>query len=108
LIGEFGLPINEEAFVKFIQPEKETEEPLYSSCVTTREGTMFTSDIYAATKKEREDLLEYAKSVTHPYLKDSVVESAIVEYGVDYLKGKQSLEEALQKIDSKISIYLAE
>lgn len=47
-------------------------------------------------------------SVHTPYLADTVVEDTVREAGKQYLQGGCSLEEALQKIEEKLEIYMSE
>ena len=53
-------------------------------------------------------MYELLSSVRTPYLADSVVEDVVRENGKYYLEERCSLEEAVELVQSKIAIYMAE
>ena len=75
---------------------------------TTGDGREWYLEIHMPTKEEFEELYNLCHSVKTPYLKDPVVESAVIEIGAQYLAGYLSEEEAVRKIMSKVEIYMAE
>lgn len=75
---------------------------------STNDGRDYHLEIHMPTKEEFEELYNLCHSVKTPYLKDSVVESAVIEIGAQYLAGYLSEEEAVRKIMSKVEIYMAE
>lgn len=75
---------------------------------TTGDGREWYLEIHMPTKEEFEKLYDLCSSVKTPYLKDPVVESAVIEIGAQYLAGYLSEEEAVRKIMSKVEIYMAE
>ena len=75
---------------------------------TTGDGREWYLEIHMPTKEEFEKLYDLCSSVKTPYLKDPVVESAVIEIGAQYLAGYLSKEEAVRKIMSKTEIYMAE
>lgn len=72
------------------------------------DGLEWHLDIYMPTKEEYQELYDLCRSVKTPYLKDPVVENAVIEIGAQYLSGYLSLEEAAGKIMTKVEIYMAE
>ena len=46
--------------------------------------------------------------VDTPYIEDKTLENAIYEEGTSYFQGEESLEEAVNEIEKKMSLYLAE
>ena len=48
------------------------------------------------------------ETVSVPYLEDAVLEEAVYEAGSNYLRGEQSLEETLDSIEKKASLYMKE
>lgn len=75
---------------------------------TTGDGREWYLEIHMPTKEEFEKLYNLCHSVKTPYLKDPVVESAVIESGAQYLAGYLSEEEAVRKIMAKVEIYMAE
>lgn len=75
---------------------------------TTGDGREWYLEIHMPTKEEFEKLYDLCSSVKTPYLKDPVVESAVIESGGLYLAGQLSEEEAVRKIMAKVEIYMAE
>lgn len=75
---------------------------------TTGDGREWYLEIRMPTKEEFEKLYDLCRSVKTPYVKDPVVESAVIEIGAQYLEGYLSKEEAVQKIMAKVEIYMAE
>lgn len=75
---------------------------------TTGDGREWYLEIHMPTKEEFEKLYNLCHSVKTPYLKDPVVESAVIESGAQYLAGYLSEEEAVRKIMAKVEIHMAE
>ena len=75
---------------------------------TTGDGREWYLEIHMPLKEEFEELYKLCSSVKTPYLKDPVVESAVIESGGLYLAGQLSEEEAVRKIMAKVEIYMAE
>lgn len=65
-------------------------------------------EMYVPTSQENQVLYEMLTSVRTPYLSDTVMEEAVREAGRRYLEGRCSLEEAVEVIQKKIEIYMAE
>lgn len=72
------------------------------------DGREFTMNIYMPTREEYQELYDIFCKLDTPYIAQPVVEEALVEFGAQYLSGYLSLEEAVQKIKSKVDLYIAE
>lgn len=72
------------------------------------EGRDYSMDIYMPTEEEFQALYDLCCEVKTPYVADSVVENAVIEFGAQYLSGQMSLDEAVQKIKARVQIYMAE
>ncbi len=83
-------------------------EPANSVGGSYGDGREFTMDIYMPTKEEFQTLYDLCCQVKTPYVADSVVESAVVEAGGQYLAGHKTLEEAVNAVVTKVEIYMAE
>ncbi len=69
---------------------------------------MYALSIYWPGKKQIETLQSFMETVEVPYIEDFVLEEAVYEAGSAYLQGMQSLEETLDAIEKKASLYMAE
>lgn len=72
------------------------------------DGREFNMNIYMPTREEYQELYDIFCKLDTPYIAQPVVEEALVEFGAQYLSGYLSLEEAVQKIKSKVDLYIAE
>lgn len=75
---------------------------------TTGDGQEFGMNIYMPTKEEYQELYHIFCELNTPYIAQPVVEEAVVEVGAQYLTGYLTLDEAVQKIKSKVDLYMAE
>lgn len=83
-------------------------EPANSVSGSWGDGREFSMDIYIPTKEEYQALYDLCCQVKTPYIADTVVESAVIECGAQYLRGYKSLEETVNNIVAKVEIYMAE
>ena len=79
-----------------------------SIAASTGDGREFYMEIYMPTREEYQELYDILCELNTPYLAESVVEEAIVEFGAQYLSEYLSLEKAVQKIKSRVDLYMAE
>ncbi len=75
---------------------------------STGDGLEFGMNIYMPTKEEYQELYHIFCELNTPYIAKPVVEEAVVEVGAQYLTGYLTLDEAVQKIKSKVDLYMAE
>ena len=83
-------------------------EPYSSMAFADENGVAVSFDIYMPTDAEAKELFDMLGSMDTMYIADPVIEDAIISAGVSYLRGSLSLDEAVNDIETKISIYLAE
>jgi ABC-type glycerol-3-phosphate transport system substrate-binding protein len=88
--------------------DKEYGEPSSSVGGSYADGREFHMDIYMPTQEEFQKLYTLCSQVKTPYVADTVVENAVIEIGAQYLQGQMSLDEAVQKIKSRVELYMAE
>ncbi len=88
--------------------DKEYGEPSSSVGGSYADGREFHMDIYMPTQEEFQKLYTLCSLVKTPYVVDTVVENAVIEIGAQYLQGQMSLDEAVQKIKSRVELYMAE
>lgn len=56
----------------------------------------------------RRKRLKRIEAADTPYIEDTVLENAVYEGGIPYMRGEMSLEDAVTAIEKKIWIYMAE
>lgn len=115
MIYPTGFPVNEEGLQTYIQtlggqlPDGvKPGEPYGGYGFTDDSGLMISMNIYMPTEQEMKELYDLLASVRTPYLSDAVVEDAVREAGKWYLEDKCSLEAAVELVQEKIAIYMAE
>ncbi|MDE7176784.1 MAG: extracellular solute-binding protein [Lachnospiraceae bacterium] len=97
----YGLAVNKAAFDEnFIIPEN-TERYIFLD--SKEEEIKLTIN-----EKQIADLRKCIEAVDTVYIEDTVLENAVYEEGIRYMQGELSLEEAVNAIEKKISIYMAE
>lgn len=97
----YGLAVNKTAFGEnFIIPEN-TEKYIF---LNSKEEEIK----LAINEKQITDLRKCVEAADTPYIEDTVLENVVYEEGIRYMQGTQSLEEAVNAIERKISIYIAE
>ncbi len=115
MIYPIGFPVNEEGLQTYIQtlggqlPDGvKPGEPYGGYGLTDDSGVTIYMGIYMPTEQEMKELYDLLASVRTPYLSDAVVEDAVREAGKWYLEDRCSLEEAVELVQEKIAIYMAE
>ncbi len=106
-----GFPINRAAFDTVFVPNTEylQEDGLYGSiAMTDGNGLSASMDIYWVNVEQLNTIKNWMGTVENPYIEDSVLEEAIFAEGTNYMQGSKSLDEAIDSIEQKISIYMAE
>lgn len=57
---------------------------------------------------EVNELIAWIRSMDTAYVEDKTFESVVYEEGEQYVRGEKSLEEAMDSIETRLGIYLAE
>ncbi len=93
-----GYPIDVKVLDKFAQVDR-------SEAVLSSDGF----ELRHSTQKENEWMIQIVKEKLHtPFTVDASVWQIIEEEGLEYLKGKQNLEDSVDAIASRIQLYLYE
>ncbi len=115
MIYPVGFPVNEAGLQTYLEtlggqlPEwGKPGEPFGGYGFGGADGVLVSISIYVPTKQETKELYDLLSSVRTPYLSDAVVEDAVREAGNYYLKEQCSLEEAVEFVQKKITIYMSE
>ncbi len=106
-----GLAVNKAAFEESFVPNEEYmgEDGLYGSvAMSDGEGMMVSLDVYWPDEGQLQTLRNWMAKADTPYVKDSVLEEAVLEQGINYMQGSRSVEEAVSAIVEKAAIYMAE
>ncbi len=98
--------MNKTAFDEsFIVPDNTERYAVYNS---NEEGMELIMTVYPSNENQIADLRKCIETADTPYIEDTILENAVYEEGIRYMQGTQSLEEAVNAIEKKISIYMAE
>lgn len=107
-----NFPVNRAAFEESLCPEPEfykSDDVPYSSISSSNaDGMIVELDIYWITEEHKEKLRGWIASADTAYISDRVLEDAVYEKGAAYIRGEQSLEDAVSEIEKKMAIYMAE
>lgn len=102
----YGLAVNRAAFDDKFIVEDTTERFMWSK--SDVDGNELMIPVDPSSEEQIAALRKCIESADTPYIEDSVLENVVYEEGILYMQGKQSLEEAVNEIEKRISIYLAE
>ena len=64
--------------------------------------------IYWFTDEQKQLTQDWIKGLSTAYVPDTVLENAVYEEGESYMKGEQSLDEAVNAIEQRVAIYMSE
>lgn len=106
-----GTAVNRAAFEESLIPNPEfvTENGQFGSrSMSDGNGLEVSLDIYAPTREQIDELLDWMETLKVPCISDELLENAVYQEGVKYMRGEKSLEEALDGIEEQVSIYMAE
>lgn len=103
-----GFAVNREAFQNLWKEEAGEDEEYSSIAMMDEDGQVFQLTVYWPGEKQAAKLQSFMETAKVPYIEDTVLEEAVYEAGAAYLQGEKSLEETLDAIEKKASIYMAE
>lgn len=106
-----GLPVNQEAFDMQFTPNEEylAEDGGYSYLsMSNKDGVRVDYVTYWPEEEQIMALKEQLGQLQTAYLPDTMLEDAVFEQGVAYMQEKQTLEQALDEIEKKVALYMAE
>lgn len=103
-----GFAVNRAAFQNIWQEEAGGDEVYSNIAMMDEDGQVFQLVVYWPGERQIAELQSFMETVKIPYIEDVVLEEAVYEAGVVYLQGGQSLEETLDAIEKKASLYMAE
>ena len=103
--------MNRKAVDQLFTPEEKYlgENGEYGSiAMSDGEGLEVYMEVYVSTQEELAVFYDWMESAVTPYIADLVLEKAVFEEGSKYILGEGSLEEALEAIEKRLAIYMAE
>ena len=63
---------------------------------------------YWPDEKQKEEIRNCIGKAAVPYIENKMLEDAVYEEGGGYLQGMRSLEDALNSIEKRVALYMAE
>ena len=106
-----GLAVNKAAFMESFTIDESwlSEDGAYGwESVSNEEGLRLDFVTYKSDETQIAELRKCMEAASTPYIEDTVLEDAVYTAGFEYIAGNVSLEEAVDAIEKKISIYMAE
>lgn len=103
-----GFAVNREAFDNVLKVEIGEDEEYSNLAMMDEEGRIFELTVYWPLEAQVGVLRNFMETVTVPYIEDTMLEEAVYEAGAAYLRGEQSLEDTLDAIGKRASLYMAE
>lgn len=111
--GKFGSFVtNRAAFEYNLLPEKPldgSDDEIYGYwAMSDEDGNYIEKAVYWMDEAGKDTLRQWVAELKVPYIKDTVLEDAVCTEGITYIEGNQNMEETIDAIKDKISIYMAE
>lgn len=109
-----GLAVNKAAFdasfdISSNKTASESEDGSYIwESMSGEDGTLLDFIYYWPDEKQIAELKSCIASLNTAYIEDVVIENAVYEEGGAYFRGEQSLEDAVNAIEKKVALYMAE
>ncbi len=102
--------INKEALDEMFVPEWELgpNGEYGGVSMSTAEGLEASMTFYFPTEEELATFRGWMETADTPYIEDSLLEETVFQEGSAFILGDQSLDEAVNAIEQKLAIYLAE
>lgn len=106
----YGLPVNTVAFEEYMKPDGKIDE--FGRCgsyiLSNDEGLYIHLEIFWPDETLLAEFRKCMEELDTAYLKNDLIEYAVYDEGIAYIQGTKSLEEAMEGIEKKISLYMAE
>lgn len=101
-----GFPVNSLSLKK--QSEKDRSNMIMSTMIMADDGGYGEFDSKPCSKETAKRLTDICGTLDRPVREDAKVREVLIECLGGYLKGTESLDEAIQKIEAGLKMYLAE
>lgn len=106
-----GFAVNKAALAEcgVADPSMVGEDGVYGSMSSSsKDGTRMDFVSYWPSEEQNRQLQECIESLNTPYIENLMIENAVYEAGIEYMNGRMSLEEAMERIRKKVTLYMAE
>lgn len=106
-----GLPINKAAFETALTQYDDTREkgePYMMYGGSDQEGNSWFWESWWFDEEQKQLIRDWASQAQTPYVRDSVLENAVQNACVEYLKGRIGIDGAIADIVKSTAIYLSE
>ena len=105
-----GMAVNKAALLgDFENRKNKSNDNIYGSFTLSNDDGLYVHIVIRVPEEEEvNDLVTWMESATTAYVEDDTFENAVYEEGIAYMQGAQSLEDAVDQIEKKLAIYLAE
>ena len=101
-----GFPVNSLSLKK--QSEKDRSDMTMATMIMADDGGYVEFDSKPYSKETAKQLTDICGTLDRPVREDAKVREVLIECLGGYLKGTESLDEAIQKIEAGLKMYLAE
>ena len=111
MTGSRGFSINRAAFEAGLLPNEQFYEegkPYLITGGSDWEGNMTSFSVYWMDEEQKSVLRAWMEEADTPYRSDYDLEEAVYAQGEAYLRGEKSLEEAVEEIERKTAMAMAE
>lgn len=106
----YGPPVNTVAFEEYMKPDGKIDE--FGRCgsyiLSNDEGLYVHLEIFWPDETLLAEFRKCMEELDTAYLKNDLIEYAVYDVGIAYMQGTKSLDEAMEGIEKKISLYMAE
>ena len=106
-----GLAVNKAAFDDSFKEDKSlvSEDGAYLwQSSSSEDGIRLDFITYWADEQQTAEFKSCIESLGTAYIEDVMLEEAVYDEGIAYFRGEKSLEDAVNAIEKKVSLYLAE
>lgn len=107
-----GIPVNKKAILDNYAEQRRiyggNDMVSGSGGLANDEGELVTLTIRVADENTVDVLLSWIEAMDAVYVEDSTFENVVYEEGISFIRGDKSLEEAMDSIETRLGIYLAE
>lgn len=103
-----GFPVNRTAYDGLAAKKIEDKEEVSLGCSVEGSDEMVELEYIPLTQEHVNTLTGLLESLDQPALMDGVIRNLVIEQGTAYITGQQSLEDTLETVQTKASLYLSE
>ncbi|MDE7231455.1 MAG: hypothetical protein K2N37_00025, partial [Lachnospiraceae bacterium] len=107
-----GLAVNKKAILDNYANQwriyKDNDYVSGGSSLYTDDGGDITLVIRIPDETKVNELLQWIEALDTAYVEDSIFEGVVYEEGISFMRGDKTMEEAMDSIETRLGIYLAE